>query len=238
LGNRNWARVARKKLASALGSVFFDSEDGYESGHSTGRLNIGDYIGSRGHHLDVFDRWVANADEVTSFEVVVLLDTSGSMAGSRMRNAAASAWAIERALADNDIPTTLISFNTRAALMKSSSESFSETSVPEWDANGGTSIDGAIRWANEIFGRSDKTHKVLLTLTDGAFYVEAEEMKRLNAVASSILIRIGEIYEHFASADHGHTETVTFDTEDDLRKMPDVLGAKILETTRNVMVSA
>lgn len=238
LRHRNWARVARKKLASALGSVFFDAEDGYESGHSTGRLNIGDYIGSRGHHLDVFDRWVANADEATSFEVVVLLDTSGSMAGSRIRNAAASAWAIERALADNDIPTTLISFNTRSALMKSSSESFSEAAVPEWSSEGGTNISGAIRWANEIFGRSDKTHKVLLTLTDGAFYVEADEMKKLNSVAASILIRLGEVYDHYADVDHGHAETVAFDTEDDLRKMPDVLGAKILETTRNVLVSA
>lgn len=218
--------------------MFFDAEDGYESGHSTGRLNIGDYIGSRGHHLDVFDRWVANADEATSFEVVVLIDTSGSMAGHRMWNAAASAWAIERALADNDIPSTLISFDTRAALMKSSSESFSEGSVPEWTAHGGTNIKSAVRWANEIFGRSDKTHKVLLTLTDGAFLVDEDEMTKLNSVAASILIRLGEVYDNYHGVDHGHTETIVFGTEAELRKMPDVLGAKILETTRNVVASA
>ena len=227
-----WPWVAREGLSSKIGEVFFEAQESWVRGHQNGRLNVTDVMGARGQHFDVFDRWVDNADEATSFEVVVLLDQSGSMNSWNIRRphldvpAAQACWAIERAMADHEIRTTIIGFGSKTVLLKSADDSFTEDAAPLWKSDGGTNIGTAVHWATDIFRRSDETNKILLTLTDGQFHASLDQFNTLHEYASSVLVRLG-VYA--ATGQHGHQEVVDFATpKDDLKRLPHLLGSKII----------
>ena len=227
-----WPWIAREGLSSKIGEVFFEAQESWVRGHQNGRLNVTDVMGARGQHFDVFDRWVDNADEATSFEVVVLLDQSGSMNSWNIRRphldvpAAQACWAIERAMADHEIRTTIIGFGSKTVLLKSADDSFTEDAAPLWKSDGGTNISTAVHWATDIFRRSEETNKILLTLTDGQFNAHLAQFNTLHEYASSVLVRLG-VYG--ATGQHGHQEVVDFATpKDDLKRLPHLLGNKII----------
>ena len=227
-----WPWIAREGLSSKIGEVFFEAQESWVRGHQNGRLNVTDVMGARGQHFDVFDRWVDNAEEATSFEVVVLLDQSGSMNSWNIRYphldvpAAQACWAIERAMADHEIRTTIIGFGSKTVLLKSADDSFTEDAAPLWKSDGGTNISTAVHWATDIFRRSEETNKILLTLTDGQFNAHLAQFNTLHEYASSVLVRLG-VYG--ATGQHGHQEVVDFATpKDDLKRLPHLLGNKII----------
>jgi hypothetical protein len=226
-----WPWVAREGLSSKIGEVFFEAQESWVRGHQNGRLNVTDVMSARGQHFDVFDRWVDNSEEATSFEVVVLLDQSGSMNSWNIHNpwldvpAAQACWAIERAMADHEIRTTIIGFGSKTILLKSAEESFTENAAPLWKSDGGTNIATAAHWATDIFRRSEETNKILLTLTDGQFYANLDQMKALHEHASSVLVRLG----CHGGDHHGHQEVVDFgNPKEDLKRLPHLLGSKII----------
>ena len=227
-----WPWIAREGLSSKIGEVFFEAQESWVRGHQNGRLNVTDVMGARGQHFDVFDRWVDNAEEATSFEVVVLLDQSGSMNSWNIRHphldvpAAQACWAIERAMADHEIRTTIIGFGSKTVLLKSADDSFTEDAAPLWKSDGGTNIGTAVHWATDIFRRSEETNKILLTLTDGQFHASLDQFNTLHEYASSVLVRLG-VYG--ATGRHGHQEVVDFaKPKDDLKRLPHLLGSKII----------
>jgi hypothetical protein len=228
----DWPKVARKALSAKLAEVFFEVEEGWARHNSSGRLNVVDVMAARGQHFEVFDRWVDNTEEATSFEVVILLDESGSMGGSLQHCSAQACWTIERALSDLDIPTTVIGYGSHTRMLKNKEESFSNTVVPLWKASGGTVIDPALNWAASVFERSAEQNKILLTITDGAFYADEELMGKIHNYADSILVGLGKGCT--AYGEPHHQRVVEFPSPvQDLRRLPDILGNKIVEVCRN-----
>lgn len=226
-----WPWIAREGLSSKIGEVFFEAQESWVRGHQNGRLNVTDVMGARGQHFDVFDRWVDNTDEATSFEVVVLLDQSGSMHSWDMRRphldvpAAQACWAIERALADHEIRTTIIGFGSKTVLLKAADDEFIEGTIPLWPSDGGTNIATAVHWATDLFSRSDETNKILLTLTDGQFSAGEDQMSALHEHAASVLVRLGANGGDW----HHHQEVVDFvNPKEDLKRLPHLLGSKII----------
>lgn len=172
-----YMRSDAKKLKSYIRTVFSDIEPEYVGGHSSGRLNVRDLMDARGTHTDVFDVWKDHGDG-SDFEVVLAIDTSGSMGTYRTIDRAGNEvtfnevsmkamWTIHRAFTDLEIPVTVVEFNSDANVLISPKTRCSSSTYNHARATGGTETREAFAIAKHIFAKSNAEHKLLVTLTDG-----------------------------------------------------------------------
>jgi hypothetical protein len=87
-------RAVSGAISHALAMLRADTDNQWERGIANGsKMNFSRVIQSRGSHLEVFDQWLDEGDERPDCEVVILLDTSGSM----------GQWAFDFALAESAV---------------------------------------------------------------------------------------------------------------------------------------
>ena len=173
-------RSEAKKLKSYIRTVFSDIEPEYARGFSSGRLNVRDLMDARGTHTDIFDVWKEYGDG-TDFEVVVAIDTSGSMSHyadgrERLDTIASKAmWVVHRAFSDLDIPVTVIEYNTDANVLITPNSKCNNSNYKLAPATGGTAPRTAFAIAKHVFARSNAEHKLLITMTDGEWFFHEED---------------------------------------------------------------
>ena len=169
-------RGQAKKLASHLRNVFSQTESKYDRGYTSGRLNVADVMSARGTHIDVFDKW-QDIGDAQDFEVVVLVDVSGSMSGwsntingvylSFLDQANGASWAIRKAFSEFDMPVTIITYSDDATVISNANDKVSNSHYINPPTDGSTQPEDALEIASKIFRLSNAENKILVTLTDG-----------------------------------------------------------------------
>jgi len=150
-----------------------DFDPSWINGERSGKLNSQRYL--MGEDLDtVFDSWEEGREDVTEIEAVILLDRSGSMAGTNADNAYKSMWAIKKALERVEARTTVMTFDSSTDLLYDADEK-AGTTIRDAGANGGTNPEHAILVSKRILAESQKPIKILFMITDGSWNTEEGE---------------------------------------------------------------
>lgn len=155
--------AVRKRLAKLLSKA----DPGWETREATGRINPMRWSQER-DITTAFDSWDEGVNDAVDMEVVIMLDESGSMAGM-IRDASNAMWVLKRALDRIDVPTTVIAFASESRVLYKRNEKAGPLVKFSHDASGTDPLDGLIQ-AAQLFSRTRKTRKILISLTDGAWF--------------------------------------------------------------------
>ena len=186
----------------------------WERGVPTGRLNIGLAIDSEAQDTDanVFDRWNDSGDDAPRVELVILLDQSSSMRtgipkhyssglASVMAEASASMWAIKHACQQNEIPCTVIGYsapNETRVLCRADDRVPNTAGI--YASKSFTDPSLALKIAHSVFSMSDATNKILVSISDGDWSINSEEINTIRAMhglgVDSIFVALPTSYAH------------------------------------------
>ena len=95
-----------------------------------------------------------------------MLDTSGSMSGTKATSAYKSMYAIKRALDKINAECTVITFNDSVHTLYRASEKAGNT-LRDAGTGGGTTADHAIKYATKLLAETEKPVRIFFAITDG-----------------------------------------------------------------------
>lgn len=157
-----------KKFSKQLQQLVADTDPGFVKHRDSGKLNIMRAV--QGASLDtVFDQWKGGKQDAESIEMVVLLDTSGSMSNI-MTDACAAAWTLKSAIDSlgANARCSVITFGGRFGYLYRPNESANSV-MRVVSSSGGTPVRRAIDEARSIFGMSERRKKILVSVSDGVW---------------------------------------------------------------------
>lgn len=139
---------------------------------------------------------------INDMEVILCVDTSGSMQGPNIANAQIAATMLVEACAKINIPCYVMGFSnghTHFSSWKYNKKQAS--SIAKMRANGGTDDTRAVRFATELLRRQPAEHKFMFVISDGCGnYGLADAVKDARKIANVFAIGIGNIdTEYFQS---------------------------------------
>lgn len=156
------ASLAFGRELERLKASFDPAWDKYES---QGRIDAHRYL--RGDDLDtVFDQWNEGREDATEISCVILLDTSGSMSGSKANSAYKAMYAIKRAFDKINAECTVLTFNDVVHTLYRSSDK-AGAQLRDAGTGGGTTADGAIKYATKLLAETEKPVRIFFAITDG-----------------------------------------------------------------------
>ncbi|NBT46622.1 MAG: VWA domain-containing protein [Actinobacteria bacterium] len=186
---------ASRAFARELERIRNNADPAWDKRLSAGKLNP--LRAMRGDDpLTVFDQWNMGRQDATDIECVILLDVSGSMAGSKIQQAYQAMYAIKRALDKIDASSSVVLFNSNAELLYSAREK-AEGRVRHAGCGGGTDPTKAIAYATKLLAESQRAVKLFFAITDGDWVNDeiADEavarMKRAGVLTSLAFIPDG-----------------------------------------------
>lgn len=183
-----------RSFAKQLSRLVVDQDPGFERHKDSGRLNVNRLM--RGDSLDsVFDQWSEGKQDAESLEVVVLVDSSGSM-DPQMRGACEAVWAVKNAV--DSLPShaarcTVIKFDTSAAFLYRPNDR-STHEARAIGTGGGTNPKGALDEAYRILALTDRHKRILIVVSDGSWmHPEISEevimkINKLGAVTAALFL--------------------------------------------------
>jgi Mg-chelatase subunit ChlD len=191
-----------RRFGRELAILRVEHEAAWDRRTRSGHLNASRYL--RGGALDeAFDRWELGRDDAVDLEVVIALDSSGSMAGAPIAQAAQAMWALKRAVDGIEGSCTVVTFNQDAqVLYDASTRAGALVKVP--CATGGTDPYDALAHAEQLLMTSPRAVRLLVVITDG----EWSDPERSEAIISdlrddSVLTALVVIGTDDASDSHG-----------------------------------
>jgi hypothetical protein len=146
----------------------------------SGRLDPRRYAKALDGYDDVFKKWLPGVHDALDFEVVMLIDRSGSMSGSKMEEASVAVWILKRMFEECDGVTTVMGFDSKNAhaILAQRGERALQGTVPLYTSRGLTYVYDALVEANRILYSSIKPLKLCVVVSDGGFY-DDDEVERL-----------------------------------------------------------
>lgn len=150
-------------------------DSSWERGRPYGKINPRKFMTSFANDpgdLDFFDRWEESVQDKADFEMVILVDYSSSMSAETMKRACRSAWILKRALEDESVDgrVTVLGYTSGTPMVIYDPEDKAlSTHYRYIHPTGGTYPDEAVSEAFRLFDRSQRSNKVLVSLTDGAW---------------------------------------------------------------------
>ena len=130
------------------------------------------------NHVPDTDIWeitvsLNGLDRITSSDVVLVIDKSGSMAGTKMTNTKAAANAfVENLLKDDNSNTriAIVTFNGTAQTVQTFTKDKAtlKTAISSISTDGGTNIQGGLKHGNDLLSSSQANNKYIVLLGDGA----------------------------------------------------------------------
>lgn len=161
------SKVAAKRFGVQLQKLVTDSDPGYHTHRSTGRINV--QRAMQGASLDdVFDEWDGGKQDADSIEMVVLVDKSGSMSGIQ-RRVNEIAWVLKSGTeaVGRNAQVTVLAFGSSCSTVYGPTDKAHPTKFRNINAGGGTDPTEAIAEARRIFHLSTRAKKLVLFVTDG-----------------------------------------------------------------------
>jgi hypothetical protein len=156
-----------RSFARELELIKADHDPGWIRKVDQGKLNVQRY-GSGVEADEAFDQWDLGREDAVDIEAVVLLDNSASMSWT-INEAYDSMWAIKRALDKINASTTVLTFSDTHEVLYSSDERADGTKRYAGMGNG-TDPEKALRYAKYVLAQSEKAIKIIITITDGAWW--------------------------------------------------------------------
>jgi hypothetical protein len=172
---------------------------------------------------EIYRRWNEGINDAMDFEVVFLLDTSGSMSGHKIGQASSALWVLARSFEECGGTTSTFGFGTDSSLLVRRAEDTPKGVVSIYRSGGGTNPVPAIDEARRIFDVSTKPLKLLVFITDGEFNsTHAAEEALLPVTDPVVFIGIENDvtrWNTFGSIIHTQTITDPMDLIDIVRSM-------------------
>jgi VWA domain containing CoxE-like protein len=225
------AANVREDLTETLSELRAAVEPAWRRGVSAGRVNAGRLVAPVVAPSKLFDRYSAGARDAVATECVLLVDTSSSMSHVE-RELSESVWTLRHAAAAAGVTLHVFSFGSATRLLWSAEDVEPGDRVPLLSANGGTHATPALVQAWDILSGSRLPHRVLVTLTDGAWSGDVDAADSL--VAAMREDGVATVALHYGSdggaSSHG---AETFAVVDSLSALPAIfaeLVADILES--------
>lgn len=170
--------LTSRKIENEFRQLITQADPGWESDHSDGRINIGRAMNSDDLE-SVWDRWEPGHNDVNDLEVVLLIDTSASMSGN-IEDVSRFTWAVKRALDSIDASTTVLTYSFEVEVLFTADQKATRNEYTAMKAKGGTSVSDALTTAKRVLDVSKRTHKIIITMTDGSWHDSFESEKIIN----------------------------------------------------------
>lgn len=175
-GNRNVPIdnvTVMRKVSRVLRGLRDDLDPAWQRGADSGsRFNVQRGMAAERDDSieDIFDAWSEGLEDDASFEAVLLIDFSSSMAGV-IDHASRVLWTIKRAVEETvGGRVTVIGFNSNSVVMYPGTERVGKSAYRSFVASGGTDPSSSLQHARRIFTTSKLPNKLLLIITDGDWY--------------------------------------------------------------------
>lgn len=183
-------KKASANFGKELNRLWADSDPGWNRYQNTGKVNVGRVM--RGDDLDtVFDQWDEGVIQANDIDMVILVDYSSSMKG-QMDTVSQALWAIKHAVESIHGDVTVLGFNQDATTFYTRHDKAKKNAYRLFGAEDWTDPGVALSEAFVMLKHSQRKHKIVLILTDGAWDNEAannDVIKVMNA--NGILTGLG-----------------------------------------------
>lgn len=167
-------RNVSKKITNQFQRLVRDLDPGFHTHRSTGRVNMGRAM--RGDDIDtVFDQWDEGKFDASDIEIVVMVDLSGSM-GPTADATSQALWVIMDGVRSigNTVRAQALGFETAMWNLYRPNEGHSKVMYSTFAPRGGTNVHEGLSHARSVFRKSQKAHKILLTISDGQWVDAAD----------------------------------------------------------------
>jgi Mg-chelatase subunit ChlD len=158
---------------------------GWDRREDSGRFNVDSFLRRSPGTVDYFDQWNPGRERDASAEVIVLLDTSGSMNGQPIEDASKAMWVIKSSMDALKIPCTVIAFADGGRFVYRGHVPTQRAQYQRVGAGGGTSPQTSMDESMVLFAASQAKSRLLFLITDGGVddpTETARKMDLLNAV--------------------------------------------------------
>lgn len=152
------------QLIQTLGRLREAGDPGWHREEDYGRINVIRWAIDRDPHT-AFDRWDEGVNDICDIEAVIMLDSSGSM-GCVAEQAFNAMWVLKRSFDAVEVSSTVIVFDHESNVLYKNGEQASPLVRTSFRGGGTDPVDG-LNQAARIFASSNKTHKLLVAITDG-----------------------------------------------------------------------
>lgn len=170
------ARSLAGDVEQVLAEIRVATDPGWVTHTDRGRINAGRFGRREAWEPldDIFDEWREGVEDALDIEIVLLVDTSGSMgwdprdgSSTPAQSVAECTWALKRALAAHNIALGVLAYDNGASLVYTPGEDADEFWMPAPGARGGTMPGQALWEAGSHLATSTRKHRMLVALTDG-----------------------------------------------------------------------
>jgi hypothetical protein len=177
------AQQLEREISDALLDLKDDCEAGWVKRTDSGRLNVRRWKTDPSADYDeLFDRFDPGALDAADMEVVLLVDTSGSMSGSA-RPLGEAVWAIRQAVDRLEGEVSVFTYDTDVRVLAQGSERVDRRQFMPW-TGGGTNPASALDEAYRIVANSQARNRLVLMLTDGQWSGGGEKLRAINATGA------------------------------------------------------
>lgn len=171
---REQYKVLAKTMAREFAKIVEAADPGFNTHQSSGRINMKRAM--HGADYDTaFDLWEEGNSEVSSFELAILSDVSGSMT-HEIPAVSQAAWAITRAVESlgDAAQVTVFNYDDTCVLVKPPMDRVGLDSFKFYNGKGGTDPLLALTDTRNLMSQSKRNHKVAIILTDGVWCNEED----------------------------------------------------------------
>ena len=213
-----------RKVTEVFRTLTEQCEPGWDRETEAGRLNVQRVM--RGCDIDqAFDRWAEGSDG-NDLEVVIAVDTSGSMVGQSANEVVSGfAWTLTTALRAVGADVTVLSFGDEVYSVYRRNVPMPRGRMAVLPALGMTWPDRALLESELILRSSRRSNKLFLMITDGMFNT-AGEISRFNSMGVLTAVAFLNLYPEYQvdettkqpftpkemRARYGHEASIFFET--------------------------
>lgn len=182
---------------------------GWNTQQRYGKLNPKQYAKALQGSEYVFKRWREGVHDALDFEIVFLLDQSGSM-HSTITTASKSLWALKRTFEELDGTVTVLGFSFQTSLLSQRGDRALQGEIPIYHSGGGTNVAEALDEARRILSVSQKKLKMTVVISDGGFSDHQQAQESVKKMADPVtFIGIRQDVDWWATRRNVvHTQTI------------------------------
>lgn len=145
-------------------------EAGWEYGTDYGRINAQRAMQADFGDTDIYDSWDEGREADAALEVVISLDSSGSMGHHGMASACEAAWVVKRGIDEVDGKSVVLTFDAETAKLYGRQDRANPAAVRHvTDMGASTEPADSMREARMILNQSDRPNRLFVVITDGGF---------------------------------------------------------------------
>lgn len=160
----------------SLRRLYEEMEPGWKYGDDHGKVNVGRAMTDPENLDELFDSWDEGREQDAGLEIVILLDTSGSMGGDRIVDACKSMWQLKRAGDECDAKITVLAFDHATRLVYGTGDKVKPDAWDLFPASGSDTLPfHGFRLAGRIMTASEMPNRLFVIITDGSWRDNDEE---------------------------------------------------------------